>query len=237
VNAAIIVAGGEGERSGIEGGKQLAIVAGAPVLSHTIAAFESCSAIDLIIVVVHPDRVDEYRTRAVQPLLARKIGAVVGGGKSRQESVAAGIAALPAEVSLVAIHDGARPLVTSQTIAAALDALTDDPPLAGVVVGHPAYDTLKLVDDFGRVVRTVDRSEYWVAQTPQVFRVGLLVAAYESAAQSGFEGTDDAAVVESAGGAVGVLAGPRDNIKVTVPEDLALVDRVLRARGEALDGR
>jgi 2-C-methyl-D-erythritol 4-phosphate cytidylyltransferase len=99
------------------------------------------------------------------------------------------------------------------------------------VVGHPVFDTLKRVGDSGtEVVGTVDRSTLWVAQTPQVFTVAVLREALASAAREAFVGTDDASLVERIGGTVRMLAGPRSNLKVTVPEDMVVVDAVLRAR-------
>ncbi|MDI6901229.1 MAG: 2-C-methyl-D-erythritol 4-phosphate cytidylyltransferase [Anaerosomatales bacterium] len=228
MNAAIIVAGGEGTRLGRDGGKQLAPVAGAPVLAHTVRAFEAASAIDVIIVVAHPLRLGEYEAAVAG--VASKLQAVVGGGDSRQESVAAGLESLPAETRVVAIHDGARPLVRPAVIDEAIRVLLEDPSAAGVVVGHPSYDTVKSVDADGYVERTEDRDRLWAAQTPQVFRAGALRAAYAAAARDGFAGTDDASLIEHDGGRVRLVLGPRDNIKVTVPEDLVVVDRLLAAR-------
>ncbi|MGB4442602.1 MAG: 2-C-methyl-D-erythritol 4-phosphate cytidylyltransferase [Coriobacteriia bacterium] len=232
MNAAIIVAGGGGERTGLDGGKQLAAVAGRPVLYHTVSAFVACAAIDAIVVVTHPERVEEYRAAAVAPLGSPKIVGVIGGGGSRQESVARGLAAVPADADVIAVHDGARPLVTPALIAEAIDALDADAALDGVVVGHPSYDTLKLVGARDRVAGTLDRTTVWAAQTPQVFRAPVLRRAYARAEAEGFAATDDASLVERAGGSVRMLAGPRDNIKVTVPEDMLIVERLLRTRVE-----
>jgi 2-C-methyl-D-erythritol 4-phosphate cytidylyltransferase len=233
VNAAVIVAGGEGERFGQPGGKQLARVAGLPVLAHTLAAFERCDAVDVIVVVTHPDRVASYRAEAVEAVGARKVIAVVAGGETRGASVAAGLAALPEGCTAVAVHDGARAAVSPATIAASFAALDADPRLDGVVVGHPAFDTIKEADADGRVVRTPDRSRLWVAQTPQTFRLPVLVRAHERAVREGFEATDDAGLVERCGGDVMMLEGPRWNIKVTVPEDLVVLGALLEERGEA----
>ncbi|MDZ4167059.1 MAG: 2-C-methyl-D-erythritol 4-phosphate cytidylyltransferase [Coriobacteriia bacterium] len=230
MNVAVIVAGGSGERSGLDGGKQLATVAGGPVLSHTLAAFHACESVDAIVVVVHPERVDEYRAQAVDPLASPKVFAVVGGGPTRQMSVSAGLAVVPDAARVIAIHDGARPLVDADVLAAAIRALASDDTIDGVVVGHPSYDTLKLVDESGRVIGTVDRTAFWAAQTPQVFRAPALREAYARAEALGLEGTDDASLVEAAGGRVRMLEGPRDNIKVTVPGDLPIVEQILKAR-------
>jgi 2-C-methyl-D-erythritol 4-phosphate cytidylyltransferase len=222
MNVAIVVAGGTGERIGIEGGKQLATVAGAPVLTHTLRAFETCERVDAIVVVVHPDRLDEYRAEAIDPYGISKVIAVVAGGETRQRSVAAGLAALPADATIVAVHDGARPLVTPDIIASAILALASDSAVDGVVVGHPSYDTLKRVDASGVVIGTLDRRECWIAQTPQVFRADAVKRAYHRAEAEGRTGTDDASLVEAVGGAVRMVAGSRENIKAVSYTHLTL---------------
>lgn len=232
MNAAVIVAGGTGERSGLSSGKQLATVAGQPVLSHTLRSFDACDAVDVIVVVVHPERVDEYVRRAIAPLGSAKVLATVPGGETRQHSVAAGLAAVPAEASFIAIHDGARPLVEPSLIASVFEALAADHTLAGLIVGHPSYDTLKHVDPSGTILGTPDRDELWAAQTPQVFRAEALRAAYDRARSEGYAGTDDASLVERLGTKVAMFPGPRDNLKVTVPEDLLIIERLLALRGE-----
>jgi len=231
VRVALIVAGGSGDRLGRPGGKQLLLVDGRPLLSHTVAAFESCDEIDAIVVVTHPERVEEYRQEGLAPLSLTKLLAVVPGGDTRQASVASGLAVVPSEASTVVVHDGARPLVTAGLIKRAVSRLEADPGLAGVVVGHPCYDTVKRVDGSARVIETPERSSFWVAQTPQVFRVSALRAAYEAASRDVFEGTDDASLVERTGGRVVMVEGSRDNVKVTVPEDVPMVEGILGRRG------
>jgi len=238
VITAIIVAGGTGERLGRPGGKQLARVAGLPVLAHTIRAFEDATRVDAVVVVVHPERLDQYRAEAVLASGATKVLAVVPGGTSRAASVRAGLAAVPAESTIILVHDGARPLAEPSLIDAAVATLAGDDSLDGVIVGHPSYDTLKIVEGERHVRGTADRTTTWAAQTPQVFRAQTLRAAYERASADGWDGTDDASFVERAGGRLAMYEGSRDNIKVTVPEDLPLVDRLLRMRrGEhSVDG-
>jgi 2-C-methyl-D-erythritol 4-phosphate cytidylyltransferase len=232
VNAVVIAAGGSGERFGDSGGKQLASVAGLPVLAHTLLAFDRCADVDAIVVVTHPDRVDEYRTAAVETSGVTKVVAVVAGGATRVQSVRAGLAALPDGVDLVAVHDGARAAITPEAISAAFAALEANPDADGVVLGHPCVDTIKEVDAGGRVIATPDRTRYWMAQTPQVFRSTVLARAYWRAGISGLEGTDDASLVEAAGGNVVMVEGPRTNLKVTVPEDLDMLEALLSERAE-----
>lgn len=227
--AAIIVAGGSGERSGLEGGKQLAIVAGLPVLSWTVRALDEAPEVELIVVVTHPDRGDEYRAVAVEPLGLSTPIVFAPGGDSRQASVASGLAAVPESADVVLVQDGARPLLTADLVTRTLAALHESSGAAGVVVGHPVFDTLKIVTD-GAVSSTPDRSRYWAVQTPQAFTSSVLRAAYARAAEEGFVGTDDSSLVERAGGRVVLVEGPRDNIKVTVADDLTLVESALRRR-------
>jgi len=228
--AAIVLAGGSGERFGGVEGKQIATVAGMPVMSWSLRAVDA-ARVDSIVVVCHPDRVDEYRRIGIEPLRLHAPVVFVAGGATRQESAAAGLAAIPDEFEIVLLHDGARPLVTPETIRSAIDTLTASAEIDGVVVGHPSVDTVKVVDGH-RVVETLDRSRIWAVQTPQVFRANALRAAFEAAALDGFCGTDDASVVEHNGGAVMMFEGPRDNIKVTVAEDATFVEAVLRQRAE-----
>lgn len=229
--AAIIVGGGSGERFGRAGGKQFAPLAGSTVLAHTIAAFDACASIDEIVVVTHPDTVAECAELA-DPFV--KVAAIVAGGDTRQDSVASGLAAVSPEAEFVVIHDGARPLVLPETIAGVVEALRssgDD----GVILGHPSFDTVKRVDASHRVTATEDRDSLWLAQTPQAFRAAALRSAYTAAAESSDsrQATDDAALVERTGGTVRVLLGPRDNLKITVPEDLAVAEQVLLLRRSA----
>lgn len=228
--AAIVVAGGSGDRFGRPGGKQLLEVYGLPVMSWALRAFDAVDTVGLIVVATHPERVEEYAAAAVDPLQLRCPVTVVAGGARRQDSVAAGLAEVGDEFDLVAIHDGARPLVTPAVVVSAISAM-DDLALDGVVVGHPATDTLKVVEG-GRIVDTADRRRFWHAETPQVFRTAAFRNVMRQAELEVWEATDDAALVERAGGKVSMVEGPRDNLKVTVPEDAAIVEAVLRWREE-----
>lgn len=229
MRAGILVASGTGERFGGEAGKQLAAVGGLPVAAHSLRALASAETIDRIVLVCHPDRVEEYRAAFVTPDLAGRT-TVVAGGASRRESVAAGLAALDESVTVVVVHDGARPLVEPAVIDGAVRALEASPDLDGVVVGHPSYDTIKATDAAGMIVSTPDRATLWVAQTPQVFRAEVLRVAHARAAEEDLDVTDDASIVEHIGGAVRMMEGPRWNLKVTVPADLEVVEALLALR-------
>jgi 2-C-methyl-D-erythritol 4-phosphate cytidylyltransferase len=159
-----------------------------------------------------------------------KVTAVVVGGKDRVESTHLGLNALSDKVKLAAIHDGARPLVEVEAIERCVAAVRNDPQVDGAICASRGTDTLKVVNADGRVMGSPDRSAFWGAQTPQVFRRTTIVRAHEWALLEGFVGTDDASLVEQRGGKVRVIESPRDNIKVTVPEDLAIAEATLRSR-------
>jgi 2-C-methyl-D-erythritol 4-phosphate cytidylyltransferase len=149
------------------------------------------------------------------------------GGSSRSESVRLALAAAP-EASVAVVHDAARPLITRELVESCLEAVSEG--WDGVVAAAPVADTIKEADGDGRVVRTLDRSALWAIQTPQVFRADALRKALEVDDATLASATDDASLVEAAGGAVRVVEAPAENIKVTRPVDLALAEALLRAR-------
>lgn len=228
-SAAIVLAGGTGSRSGLVGGKQLAVLAGASVLSWALLALDQVESIEHIVVVCPADRVDEFQRAAIEPIGLRTPVSFAPSGATRQKSAANGMSSVPPGFDIVVIHDGARPLVDSDTVTRAIAMLETSPEADCIVVGHPAIDTLKIVKD-AQVVSTPDRSRYWIAQTPQILRFGVYASALHAAEASGFVGTDDSSVIEHAGGRVLMFEGPRDNIKVTVSEDLAWAEATLRQR-------
>jgi 2-C-methyl-D-erythritol 4-phosphate cytidylyltransferase len=152
-----------------------------------------------------------------------KADAVVAGGETRAASVRAGLAAVPADVDAVLVHDAVRPLATPELSARVLAAVAGG--ADGAVPGVPVVDTLKRVQG-DRVETTVDRAELVAVQTPQAFRADVLRRAHAGEGDA----TDDAALVEAVGGTVVVVAGERDNLKVTWPEDLAVAEALLAAR-------
>ncbi len=231
---AIIVAGGTGSRFGRDGGKQLLRVAGRPVAAWAIGACAAARTVSSLVVVCHPDRVEEYEA-ALAPGDDLKPIEFVAGGETRQDSVVRGLAAALAHgAEVVAVHDGARPLVSPDTVDSAVAMLLADEDLAGVVVGHPATDTIKIASAQREVSSTPDRATLWSVQTPQVFRARALDEALSRARADGFVGTDDSSAVERLGARVALLEGPRDNIKITVPEDAVIAEAILssRKRGE-----
>ena len=228
--AAIIVAGGEGERFHNPGGKQLFEVLGKPVLTWSAEAFDAVPDVGLIVVVCPEDRQEEYCRTAIDPYPFVTPIEFAASGESRQESAMSGLDAVPLTYEVIAVHDGARPLVTPELISHAINHLKGNPDADGIVVGHPSVDTLKIVGDNQTISATPDRSMFWVAQTPQVFRADMYRRAHRAAMYDGFVGTDDSSLVERIGGLVQMINGPRDNIKVTVPEDVGPVVAALSAR-------
>jgi 2-C-methyl-D-erythritol 4-phosphate cytidylyltransferase len=149
---------------------------------------------------------------------------LVAGGEERQDSVRRGLEAL-GDADVVLVHDAARPLVPRRVIDAVIDATLRSGAAVPVV---PVADTVKRVESDGAVGETLPRDDLRLAQTPQGFRTGLLRAAYARAEREGFRGTDDASVVERAGGRVVVVPGSPRNLKITTPEDLRLAEALLR---------
>ena len=225
--AAIILAGGTGERFGREGGKQLVEIVGKPILTWSAEAFDAVGDIGLIVLVCPEDRQEEYIKRAVDPFPFATPVVVAPAGKLRQESAFLGLEAVPDDYEFVVLHDGARPLITPELILHTINTVKGNLDADGAVVAHPAIDTLKIVED-GVIAGTPDRRVFWNAQTPQVFRSGIYRRAHMSALSDGFVGTDDSSLIERLGGRVLVVEGKRDNIKLTVPEDLTLLASAVR---------
>ena len=233
---AVIVAGGTGERFGDPRGKQFVPIAGLPMLAWSLLAFDACDSVASAVVVCAPDRFDEVRKGVLGRVDLSLPVCLAASGAVRQASCLSGLRATPADAPFVAIHDAARPLVLPADVERVLARVRDDASLDGALLARPAVDTLK-VAPAGIVRETPDRSEYWYAQTPQAFRRGAIVAAHERAASDGFVGTDDCSLVERLGGRVACVAPTAENLKVTMPDDLAVAEAVLDGRGAAAPGR
>ena len=220
---AIIVAAGRSERmGGVD--KLFAELAGRPLLAWTLGAFKSCSAVDDIVVVASSESLDRVAQLVRDWRFDAKVTSIVPGGSSRQESVRAGLEAA-AGAKIVAVHDGARPLVTPEIIEQGVTLARET---GASLCGVPTRDTVKLVEGEPPLVRsTLPRDTVWLAQTPQCFDRALLLEAHrvtESAV------TDDAALVEELGRPVSVFEGAWSNIKVTTQEDLVLAEALMRER-------
>ena len=226
-SAAVILAGGTGDRFGHEGGKQLVEIAGKPVLTWSAEAFDAVGDIGLIVVVCPEERHDEFLKRAIDPFPFVTPVVMAPAGPTRQESAFAGLELVPDSYEFAVMHDGARPLITPELIEHAIAIVKGNIDSDGAVVAHPAIDTLKVVEN-GVIAGTPDRNVFWNAQTPQVFRLGILRRAHAAALSDGFVGTDDSSLIERLGGRVLVVEGPRDNVKLTVPEDYGLLAAAVR---------
>lgn len=226
-SAAIVLAGGQGERFGREGGKQMVDIADIPVLTWSITTFDAVGDVGLIVVVCPEERTDEYRERAVSPYSFTTPIVFAPAGYLRQESAFSGLEYVPDNFEFVVMHDGARPMITADLVEHTLNTLKGNIDADGVVVGYPTVDTLKVVED-GVIVGTPDRKVFWNAQTPQAFRTGIYRRAHASALSDGFVGTDDSSLIERMGGRVLMVEGKHNNIKLTAPEDLMVISAAVR---------
>jgi len=237
---AVIPAGGKGLRFGSQVPKQYMTVAGEPVLDHVLRAFLKPNIFQSIVVPVPPD---DRRFHELAASGDDRVVAIVGGAE-RADSVQAGLDWIDAQGAdasdWVFVHDAARPLITQYELHALLDAI-DATNCPGAVLGVPAADTLKRVDQIcscpeesdSCIAETVDRTGLWHAMTPQVFRLGELSKALQIANESNMLVTDEAQAMEANGQLPWLIRGRRSNIKLTYPEDLELIEALLVARGEA----
>ncbi len=212
--AAVIVAAGNSVRMGAP--KMLLPLNGIPVFLHTLVAFQRSDRIDEIVLVTRAEETEAMQAMAMEHGIT-KLRAVVPGGADRQHSVANGVRACSPETAYFAIHDGARPLVSSACIAAVTEAARRDGAAAAAV---PVKDTIKVADAEGLVLSTPDRSTLWSVQTPQVFERALYLRALEHTEQTGLTVTDDCAMVEAIGCPVRLVPGEYTNLKITTPEDV-----------------
>jgi 2-C-methyl-D-erythritol 4-phosphate cytidylyltransferase len=205
----IIPAGGSGERLGAPGPKAFAVLAGKPMLEWSL---EALAGVCKRVIVAVPAGFEEPPDR-------------VRGGRSRSESVRNALAAAP-EATVAVVHDAARPLVTRELVERCLSELGE---LEGAIAAAPVTDTVKEGED-GRVLRTLDRTRLWAVQTPQVFRADALRSALDAPSETLAAATDDASLVESAGGTVRLVEAPPENLKVTTPLDMRIAEAVLESR-------
>lgn len=222
---AIVPAAGSGSRFGGETPKQYQSLAGRPLIYYSVAALCRCQAIDRVWVVLSPD--DRWWRQYDWTSLGHKLETVYCGGASRSESVANGLAAAATAAhddDWVLVHDAARPCLSQANLAALCEQLADDP--VGGILAVPVADTLKRADDEQRVARTESRDGLWQAQTPQMFRYGLLCRVLAEHT----DGTDEASAIEAAGFNPRLVAGDISNFKVTFPADLRLADLILQGR-------
>ena len=216
MTSAIVVAAGTSQRMGFD--KLTAKLAGCPVFIRTLQRFEICSDVKEIILVVHPDRLKQFGSLVADFGLS-KVNRVVAGGEQRHLSVAAGLQATSPAADLIAVHDGARPLISPDVISLAI---REASACGAVSVAAPIVETLKRADEEQRVVGSVERVGLWTTQTPQVFRREWLIRAYELVLAGGIPVTDEVSAIQTAGFPVKLLTNPGWNLKITYPRDLDL---------------
>ena len=226
--AAVIVAGGNGTRMGGEITKQMLQLCGKPVVVHTLLAYQNTPCIGEIVVAAKQDEIDLYWQFKEQYGIS-KLTAVVAGGVTRQASALAGVEAVSSKVRYVAIADAARCLTTPEEISQVCRiAYKTDAASAGI----PATDTVKLVDKAGYITSTPERALCWQAQTPQVFRHALYLAASYAAIEHKFTATDDNSLIEFVKHPVKMVTCSKQNIKITEPCDLPYAQLILETRAK-----
>jgi 2-C-methyl-D-erythritol 4-phosphate cytidylyltransferase len=225
VATAIIVAGGKGERFGAPD-KVFLPLGGRSLIAHILDATEQSFAVQDVVLVV-----GEHTRGTALDLIAEtgwsKVRSVVAGGTRRQDSVAAGLAAISLATEIVAIHDGARPLVTPELFNACIEMAADE---GAAIAAAPVTDTLKRASG-AKITGTVPREHVWAAQTPQAFRVDLLRRAIEFAEAERLEVTDEASIFEAMGIPVAIVPSTTANLKITHQDDLWIAEALFAHRG------
>ena len=223
---AVLVCAGSGTRMKEQCGDKLLLeLEGIPVVVHTLLAYEKASSIDRIVVVTKQELMELYRSFKEKYRL-KKLQIIVEGGRMRMESVLNGVRATTADDTFVAIGDGARPLIRAEDIDRTVQAAQKS---GAAALGCYLTDTIKKVDS-EKIIETVPRNHLVGIQTPQVFERGEYLQLAEKALSTGIEFTDDASIFEHFGKEVTFVEGHRDNMKITVPEDIPVMKAILEAR-------
>ncbi len=224
--AAIIPAAGIGARMKHDTPKPYLMLAGKPILAHTLAVFEATPEVHEVTVVVHPADLDTCQEQVIVPFEFKKVLRLVPGGKERQDSVYNALKVLQKEddLDIILVHDGVRPFITTDHIRRVIQAARKH---GGAILGWLAQDTLKRVSPKGEVIQTLERRDIWQIQTPQAFQAQLLWRAFVEAYGRNFYGTDEASLVEALGESVMVVQGSPLNLKITTREDLQMAEAIL----------
>lgn len=215
--AAIIVAAGSSRRMGFN--KLLALLGGEPVLRRTLGAFEACEEVSTIILVAGDEAAAAAKTWEVP-----KLATILPGGAERHLSVKAGLDAVPADCDVIAIHDGARPLVDVSQISRCIEAARRK---GAVTCARRMTETMKRADAEGRITGSIERVDAWIMETPQIFRREIIRQAYEAVLRDGVLVTDEVSAVQHLGEPVFVVENSTANPKITLPGDLAVAERFL----------
>lgn len=222
MNSAIIVAAGSGTRFGSPTPKQFLEIGGKPLIFHTLERFENCDAIDEIILVLAKNEIENFR-KIAQNHSIKKLKKTITGGKTRAESVSNGLKAIDAASEIVAVHDGARPLVTVDEITATIEKARET---GAACLTAKVTDTIKRIEN-GKIAATIDRETLRRALTPQCFRKEILQKAFKSA-DLNESATDECFLVEKIGCEIAFVDGNATNIKITHQEDWILAEILLK---------
>ena len=223
---AIIVAAGKGVRMQSHQRKQYLPLAELPILVHTLKVFCECERVSRINLVIPRGDFNYCRNHILDRIPPSPNITLIPGGDRRQSSVYNGLQQIGSNCRIVVIHDGVRPFVRLEQLDACIDGAVE---FGACILAVRAHDTLKRVDRSGRIVNTVARDTIWLAQTPQAFRSDLIQRAHRRARAGGFEGTDDASLVERLNQTVVIHPGSRRNLKITDKEDLIIARALLDA--------
>ncbi len=213
----VIPAAGLGKRLGSNKPKQFIEINGIPILQITLQRFQACDAVDCVVVVSQADFVNEV-TNLVTKNNFTKITSIINGGEHRQDSVWNGLKEIiKNDVEIILVHDAVRPFVTDEIIK---DVITAAETFGAAVPAVLSKDTIKVSDENGFLIETLDRNKLFAVQTPQGFRKELIIKAFEKAYTDNYYATDDANLVERLGQKIKLIAGDYKNIKITTKEDL-----------------
>jgi 2-C-methyl-D-erythritol 4-phosphate cytidylyltransferase len=224
--SAIIVAGGSSQRMGFD--KLFAVIAGEPVMAHSIRAFDRTSSVSEIVVVAREQSHETIR-KIISASGFTKVAQIVRGGERRQDSVRAGLDAIDENANYVAVHDAARPLVTPDQIERAFEQCCVH---SAASLAQPVNDTLKRADAELSVVGSVDRHQLWAMQTPQMFERRLIQDAYREVYTEDILITDEVSAVERLGHKIALVFNDDFNFKITYARDLPVADFILRDRAK-----
>lgn len=224
MNIGIVVAAGKSSRVGKNVDKAFLSLGSKPVVVYSLLAFEKCADIEQVVLVVRKERMESARC-AAQMFGCTKVKKIVAGGSHRQASVANGLAAIAAGTEIVVVHDGARPCVTAELIGETVRCAIKH---GSGVAASKITDTVKIVQKGTVISETIDRTKLWAAQTPQAFKLDLLLQGFKAVRRKRLLLTDEASVVELVSNNVRIVPSSTSNIKITTPDDLVLAAALMR---------
>ncbi len=223
---AIILAAGRSTRMGGGTNKQFIELLGKPLLFYSLAAFEQSRGVDVVVLVRRPDYAKQTE-EIVQTFGFNKVASYADGGVERQNSVWNGLQRCDSATEIVVVHDGARPLVTTELIEATIESARQH---GTGIASTKIVDTIKEADEQRAILRNVDRTRLWSVQTPQTARIDLLREGYAKVFEMNLIVTDESAAIKTLGVPVHLVEWPALNFKITTPADLSIAEALLRQR-------